>query len=259
MMLRFSYVAVRKSSGRHNTKLKQSVQKLSIHTMMLRRVLRPLSRCSYYSQVASKRPEKVSRFDKSIVKPLVVVVVFGTMLTHVTNQQRLAGEMERRYFLKIEILKDLIERAREGDPNIDVHEELKLVNKLFERTTDARTLDAMEAEKLQDISASQSYSESEVLQSMNSSTRALEKESLDDLLKSIVDEISDEPKQPLHLKSASKRTADDFILDKDLLKEEAQYERELAQYKPSTDVHLIVENPGDLSSAAEDTKVTKFL
>lgn len=226
--------------------------------IMLGRVVRPLSVFRLYSQFAP-RPGKSSRFDRTIIKPLVVVIVFGTMLTHVTNQQRLAGEMERRYFLKIEILKDLIERAREGDTNINVQEELKLVNKLFERTSEARELNAREAEKLQEISSSQNYSEKEVLQSLNRSPRALEKESLDDLLKSIMDEISDEPKQPIPRKSSPTPNSNEVILDKDVLKEEAKYERELSQYKPSTDVHLIVESPGELSSAAEDTKVTRFL
>ncbi|AQZ16437.1 YIR024C [Zygosaccharomyces parabailii] len=226
--------------------------------IMLGRVVRPLSVCRVYSQI-SPRPTKTSRFDRTIIKPLLVVILFGTMLTHVTNQQRLAGEMERRYFLKIEILKDLIERAREGDTKINVQEELKLVNKLFERTSEARELNSREAEKLQEISSSQNYSEKEVLQSLNRSPRALEKESLDDLLKSIMDEISDAPKQPIPRKTSPKPNSNEVIVDKDVLKEEAKYERELSQYKPSTDVHLIVENPGELSSAAEDTKVTKFL
>lgn len=225
---------------------------------MLGRAVRQLSICRLYSQIAP-RPVKTSRFDRSIIKPLLVVIVFGTMLTHVTNQQRIAGEIERRYFLKIEILKDLIERAREGDTNINVQEELKLVNKLFERTSEARELNAREAKKLQEISSSQNYSEKEVLQSLNRSPRALEKESLDDLLKSIMDEISDDPKQPIPRKTSPEPNSNEVILDRDVLKEEAKYERELSQYKPSTDVHLIVENPGELSSAAEDTKVTKFL
>ncbi|CAR30718.1 hypothetical protein ZYGR_0P00200 [Zygosaccharomyces rouxii] len=233
---------------------------------MFARFTRPLQKVAaarFYSQVSASATSKQanSKFDKSIIKPILVVIVFGTMLSHVMNQQRLAGEMERRYVLKMEILKDLIERARKGEINIDVQEELKLVNKLFERNKEARFLNDKEAEKLSQISSSQNYSEAEVLQSMNNSTRALEKESLDDLLKSIMDEVSDEPKSSARKSNPKpkQQQSGEFITDRDTLREKAEYERELLQYKPSTDVHLIVENPGELSSAAGDTKVSKFL
>lgn len=205
--------------------------------------------------------QRKAKFDKSVIKPVLVIVVFGTMLTHVTNQQRLAGEMERRYFLKMEILRDLIERARGGETGINVQEELKLVNKLFERSAEARSLDTKEAEKLSQISSSQHYSEDDVLKSMNSSTGGLQKESLDDLLKDIMDEISHEPKSSTRKPDSKtdEKESGEFITDKETLKEKEEYERELLQYKPSTDVHLIVENPGELSSAAKDTQVSKFL
>lgn len=228
------------------------------------RPLRVISAARFYSQAAvnSSNKQKNARFDNSMIKPIVVVIMFGTMLSHVMNQQRLAGEMERRYLLKMEILKDLIQKAKKGESNINVQEELKLVNKLFERTKEARVLDEEEAQKLSQISSSQNYSEAEVLQSMNSSTRGLEKELLEDTLKSIMDEVTDEPKsssRKCNLAPKPSQHSEEFITDKDTLKERAEYERELLQYKPSTDVHLIVENPGELSSAAEDTKVSKFL
>ncbi|GAV54286.1 hypothetical protein ZYGR_0AL00180 [Zygosaccharomyces rouxii] len=230
------------------------------------RPLRKVTAARFYSQtpsgaVGTSSKQTNSKFDKSIIKPILVVVMFGTMLSHVMNQQRLAGEMERRYLLKMEILKDLIEKAKRGEGNINVKEELKLVNKLFERTKEARFLDEKEAEKLSQISSSQNYSEAEVLRSMNNSTRALEKESLDDILKNIMDEMSDEPKSSAFKSNSEpkQQQSGELITDKDTLKEKAEYERELLQYKPSTDVHLIVQNPGELSSAAEDTKVRKFL
>lgn len=236
---------------------------------MFIRLGRPLEKFTFtrfYSQIpsgavgTSSRQAK-SKFDNSIIKPIIVVVMFGTMLSNVMNQQRLAGEMERRYLLKMEILKDLIQKAKKGEGNINVQEELKLVNKLFERTKKARVLDDTEAEKLSQISSSQNYSEAEVLRSMNSSTRALEKESLDDVLKSIMDEISDESKLTTRKSNLppKQQQSGELITDKDALKEKGEYEREILQYKPSTDVHLIVKNPGDLSSAAEDTKISKFL
>lgn len=216
-----------------------------------------------YAQVsASPAGSKTSRFDKSMIKPALVVIIFGSLLNHVSTQQKRNAELERRYDLKIHILNELIERAMKGDTDFDLSEELMLVNKLFSRHASSKYASlGEEAGKLRDFYEGQAYSKKEVLDSMNSATGSKKEESLDELLKGIMEQATDK----VPIKSTQKKdtkslhTSEEIVANKDILMNDAKIERDLLNYKPSTEVHLIVETPGDVSSAAKDTKVTKFL
>lgn len=216
-----------------------------------------------YAQVSALPGEtKKSRFDKSMIKPALVVIIFGSMLNHVSNQQKRNAELERRYDLKIHILNELIERAMKGDTDFDLSEELMLVNKLFSRHVSSKYASVgEEAGKLRNFYESQAYSEKEVLDSMNSTTGSKEEESLDELFKGIMEQANDvvpiKNKQKQDTKSL--HSSEEIVANKDILMNDAKIEMDLLNYKPSTDVHLIVETPGEVSSAAKDTKVTKFL
>lgn len=237
----------------------------------LKKVGLQLIQRSYSMKSAARVPKKSGRtqFDKSMLKPALVVIIFGSMLSHVSNQQKRHAELERRYGLKMEILNDLIGRAKNGDIDFEVDRELKLVNKLFSRHSDFKDFNLEEeADDARGTYDSQTYSKQDILESLNRSTGTQEPESLDDFLKSIIEEADDnllierdqnvrKQGQPHH--TTLKSSSEGIVEDKQILRREAERESELEDYKPSTEVHLIVENPGELYKAAEETKVTKFL
>lgn len=185
------------------------------------------------------------------------------MLSHVSNQQKLSAELDRRYELKMNILRKLISRAKEGDISFNVDEELQLVNKLFSRYSKSGNVSfEEEAEKIRKSSDSNKYSEKALLDSLNSSRNPLEEESLEDMFKSIMNEVND-TSRPLLKKSETivvpPHDENEIVLNKKFLEEQAKREVELQNYTPSTDAHTIVDIPGELSVAAKDTEIKSFL
>lgn len=223
--------------------------------------VKTLKGCRLYSQPASGGSKR--GFDRSMLKPALIVVVFGSMLSHVSNQQKLSAELDRRYELKMNILRKLISRAKEGDISFNVDEELQLVNKLFSRYSKSGNVSfEEEAEKIRKSSDSNKYSEKALLDSLNSSRNPLEEESLEDMFKSIMNEVND-TSRPLLKKSETivvpPHDENEIVLNKKFLEEQAKREVELQNYTPSTDVHTIVDIPGELSVAAKDTEIKSFL
>lgn len=228
---------------------------------MFRRSALGLGAFRRYSHAAVEASSKKRGFDKSMLKPALAVVVFASMLSHVSNQQNVNAELDRRYELKIGILKKLIERARQGDRDFDPNEELKLVNKLFARVSNIKGIDLEdEAAKVRKYSAARPYSEEMIINSLNGSAKEVEEESLEEVLKSLMNEVEGKGvmKQP-SLPDPSFQDNEGVVLNKKILNELAKREAELLNYSPSTDVHTLVENPGELTAAAKDTEVTKFL
>ncbi|QLL34175.1 hypothetical protein HG536_0G00320 [Torulaspora globosa] len=217
--------------------------------------------CRHYSHAAAKTGSKKSGFDKSMLKPALAVIVFASMLSHVSNQQNVNAELDRRYELKIGILEKLIERAKHGDRDFDPHEELKLVNKLFARFSSSKGIDLEdEAAKVRKYSDARPYSEEMIINSLNGSAKQVEEESLEEVLKSLMNEVDGkgtmtQPSPP----ESSFHEKGEVVLNKKLLDELARKEAELLNYSPSTDAHTLVENPGELTAAAKDTEVPKFL
>ncbi|SCW00854.1 LAFE_0C13476g1_1 [Lachancea fermentati] len=239
---------------------------------MLKTTIRFLNRNvrTYATKIAPNAPQK-SKFDKSMVKPAVVVILFGSVLTNLMEEQKSMSEMERRYHLKIDILKDMINKVKvEGDSSIDIAEELKLVNKSFERFENSKLTDLeREAQRVRERADKNSYSKNSVINSLNS---RLEDESLEDLFKEIMQDIDREgdilePTMPSqsHVKQTKQSNAEDIVAKGDIVTNakrlalEAEKEKRSLSFKPSTDAHVIVENPGDYSTAAEEQKVSKFL
>lgn len=223
--------------------------------------VKTLKGCRLYSQPASGSSKR--GFDRSMLKPALIVVVFGSMLSHVSNQQKLSAELDRRYELKMNILRKLISRAKEGDISFSVDEELQLVNKLFSRYSKSGNVSfEEEAEKIRKSSDSNKYSEKALLDSLNSSRNPLEEESLEDMFKSIMNEVND-TSRPLLKKSETivvpPHDENEIVLNKKFLEEQAKREVELQNYTPSTDAHTIVDIPGELSVAAKDTEIKSFL
>lgn len=202
----------------------------------------------FYAQTAGavKGPQRTT-FDRSMIRPFVWVIVFGSLVTHVIDQRQAYADMEKRYKLKTEILERLVERARSGDTEVTyamVEEELELVNKMFVRD---KSLGMKEVEA--------------VLAQMNIAVPQQQvaddtEESLEDIWQKIVEDAQRDivKKEVPKVEEPEVAAFNDIVMDKDALKKLRETERDEAEeFTQSTDQHLIVENPGDLSGS------TKFL
>lgn len=214
--------------------------------------------CRLYSRPASGG-SRSRGFDKAMIKPALIVIVFGSMLSHVSNQQKLNAELDRRYELKMNILRKLISRANEGDTNFDVSTELDLVNKLFDRSSKSSSAgyDAEAGKSRQNADIGR-IPEETLLNSLNNRIDPLEEESLERILENLMNEVNDTPaaaqEQPKLVDEES-----DIVKNKKFLEKQAERETRLLDYVPSTDAHTIVDTPGELSVAANETEIKKFL
>ncbi|KAL3232756.1 hypothetical protein RNJ44_04672 [Nakaseomyces bracarensis] len=189
----------------------------------------------YSSAPATK---KKSKFDKSALKPLGLLVIFGSILTNVMEERRKFNNMERRYTLKIDKLEELVERCKKGDTDIDISNELKIIDAMFSVSENQKVSGLIAKRKREyDSDIKQIDHEKESLESI-----------WEDIMKS-VEEIPQKNSEP-----ASDLITDPAVLEKRKAKEEL--ERKSA---PSYLTHTIVESPGELSEAAKDTSVKKFL
>lgn len=226
----------------------------------LQQVLR-MSRRGY--AVAAQQGAKKSRFDNKALKPMILLLIFGSVLTSVTAQQQKHADMVRRYEMKIGILEELIERSKKGDFNYNAEKELELVNKLFARHEKGNSVSIDEEAKLiREQAEKEKLNREKVINSMNSK---LEEESFESIFKDIMKEVDQPIDQvsvaPKKLDAGSmKEGSDDIIVDKEWLEYENKREKKSLEFKPSTEKHVIVENAGDYSTAAaQDTEVKRFL
>ncbi|SMN22603.1 similar to Saccharomyces cerevisiae YIR024C INA22 Protein of unknown function [Maudiozyma saulgeensis] len=197
-------------------------------------------------------PTQKATFDKSMIRPFIWVVVFGSLVTHVIDRRQAYSDMKKRYSLKITILKDLLEKAQNGNTSVteeQVEHELRLVNKMFVRD---KSLGAKEVENV--------LSQMQIAIPKREEYNYDEEESLEDIWKGILEDINDD-KSPKKLKkkavqpvpiTTTTKVLDDIIVDKETLKELREKERgDLKNFTQSTEQHLIVENPGELSGSAK--------
>ncbi|SCU78531.1 LAMI_0A04940g1_1 [Lachancea mirantina] len=212
---------------------------------------------------AIKQPVQKSRFDKTMLKPAIAILLFGSVLTSVMDQQKKNAELERRYKLKIGILEDLIERAHQDKTiSFDVKEELRLVNKLFDRFERfGQGLDqGNDTALISTVTESQNFPRDEVIQNLNSGpSNAIKDESLQDLFASIMKDVNMEDTTPAEKQPRQSDIKQDIVTDQQALAFEAEQEKKSIKYKAPTDVHVIVEQPGEYSTAAADHQVSKFL
>ena len=217
----------------------------------------------FYSQApANSTHAKRSKFDKTMIKPALVVIIFGSVLTNVTEQKQKYFELERRYSLKKDILNNLIKRVNKNDIAFQIDDELSLVNKLFNKYDQSKQTEINTS--LTDIynsSSDEQFSESRILYNLNGNNIKGKEEDLDDLWKIILEDMNKDPDEIKHVDIDIKDLESDgnIITDRNFLSDEAKREKQRSIYEPKTDVHVIVENPGELSTAASDTKISKFL
>ncbi|EDO15716.1 hypothetical protein Kpol_1073p2 [Vanderwaltozyma polyspora DSM 70294] len=129
------------------------------------------------------KSSNVKRYDTTLIKPVLVVLFFGSVLSAVTDQQRNVSELKRRYNLKLDILNNLLTRIKaHNDYNFDLAKELFLVDKLFTRSNNWNSI----IDKTP--STTNDYSSKTILDSLNGSTNT--DQSLDDLWNSIINEVN---------------------------------------------------------------------
>lgn len=189
-------------------------------------------------------------FDRSMIRPFIWVVVFGSLITHVIDRRQAYHDMEKRYALKITILNDLLAKVEAGDKNItqeSIDKELELVNKMFVKD---KSLGMKEVEHV--------LSQMQITVPKRESYNYDEEESLEDIWKSIVeDATSDKPlekpaKIAEQVNTPIEASSDGIVMDRETLKRlRAEEKDEDKDFDQSTDQHLIVENPGDLSGSAK--------
>ncbi|CCC69499.1 hypothetical protein NCAS_0C05090 [Naumovozyma castellii] len=211
----------------------------------------------------SPTAEKKSKYDRSLWKPITWVIIFGSLLTSITNQENKYRELERRYNLKINVLKDLIGRVHLGDRDFQIEDEMRLVNKLFDHAAgkDEKFDDVVDTLRVKDKSGATLYSSDQVLMGMNRKSLIMskqlpaEEDSLEAVLKSILNDINtDEP-----VSEPSQDMIEGIITDKKQLEKEKIKEEEILNYVPDSRHHLIAEKAGDITDVAKETKISKFL
>ena len=201
----------------------------------------------FYAQGAPRAQVKpATGLDRSMVRPLVWVIVFGSLVTHVLGRRQEFADMEKRYALKTEILEGLLARARQGDAQVTeqlVERELALVNRMF---VSDKSLGAREVEA--------ALAKVGVAPRGQPALPDDSKASLEEVWKGILEDAQAEVEQvdvqeveaPVDVSSH-----DDIVLDRAALRRLREAEQDEGKdFAQSTDQHLIVENPGDLSSSA---------
>lgn len=187
--------------------------------------------------------------DYSLLKLGAWIVIFGSMLTNVIDKKQQYEEMEEKYSLKIEILKDIISKLRNGE-DVNVEDELRLVNQTLERRKLPRYKSPLRRKKSQ----------------IAEDIPPVEEESLEDLWKEILNDTSETDSAtaknigtPTRVVSDNNTDNDDIMRDKRALLMISKQEEIEQKYFTPTDQHVVVNKPGYVTEAARDTKMTKYL
>lgn len=197
-----------------------------------------------------KESKKKSRFDKSLVKPLLLILVFSSMLNNITEQRKKNAALEKRYNLKMEKYDELMKRAQTtGQTVFDLEKEFKLIDKMFERSDkfsfspnipNAKQASPLVEETEEDLSKLFS----EIMKDADKTLEELQNEHLANSIALKGEDIN----------------ADEIVTNKDYLHQENQLEQKIMKsYKADTSQHILVENSGDYANAPTTSKVKKFL
>ncbi|CAI4039779.1 hypothetical protein SMKI_09G1910 [Saccharomyces mikatae IFO 1815] len=179
-----------------------------------------------------------SRYDKTMVKPLLLVMIFGSILNAVTVEKRKTHDMERKYHLKIDKLKELIQRVHDNNGKMDfnVDDELKLVNLCLGIINKNET--TVKADK--------------------SDIVVPKEETLEEIWQSIIDEAKREVVESTSNDDAKNKEG--IVTDLNLLKDLEKSKKEDEKVYLNGDIHMMMNRPGDLNEIAkENAKMPKFL
>lgn len=186
---------------------------------------------------ASAGAKAKSRYDKTIIKPILLVMVFGSILNSVIVEKRKAQDMERKYHLKANKLKELIQKVNDnnGKVDFDADDELRLVNLCLGIT--GKNINTTEEDK--------------------SDIVVPKEESLEEIWQNILDEAKKDIVEPTKSDSTNK---DGIVTDVNVLKDLQNSKKEDEQVYLTGDIHMIMNQPGDLNEIAkENAKIPKFL
>ncbi|KOG98911.1 Ina22p DI49_2803 [Saccharomyces eubayanus] len=187
---------------------------------------------------ASAGAKAKSRYDKTIIKPILLVMVFGSILNSVIVEKRKAQDMERKYHLKANKLKELIQRVNDnnGKVDFDADDELRLVN-LCLGITD-KNIVSTEEDKGDIVIPKE--------------------ESLEEIWQSIIDEAKKDIVEPT--KNDDGTNKEGIVTDVNVLRDLQNSKKEDEQVYLNGDIHMIMNQPGDLNEIAkENAKIPKFL
>ncbi|CAD6620100.1 CEI_1a_G0027290.mRNA.1.CDS.1 [Saccharomyces cerevisiae] len=182
--------------------------------------------------------KRKSRFDKTMIKPLLLVMIFGSILNAVIAEKRNTIDMERKYKLKLDKLKELIRRVHDnnGKVDFDADDELKLVN--LRLGIIGKNATAMKEDETDIV--------------------VPKEESLEEIWQSIIDEVKKEviEKTP----DTGVENKEGIVTDLNVLKDLEKSKKEDEKVYLSGDVHMMMNQPGDLNAIAkEHDKIPKFL
>ncbi|CCK73430.1 Ina22p NDAI_0G04450 [Naumovozyma dairenensis CBS 421] len=200
--------------------------------------------------------KKKVKYDRSVLKPILLILAFGSLLSAVSDKEREYNELERRYQLKIKILEELIERVESGDTDFRIDEELKHVNRLF--------LNSNKSVFLNDVKRLREEEKAAPGKGFVNTVVNEKEETLDDVLKSIMDEINDATveggdKSNYLSREHEVNTNEEIIKNKYRLEKLKEKEKKILEYIPETKTHIMTENVGDFTDAAKDNDIPKFL
>ncbi|ODV97555.1 hypothetical protein PACTADRAFT_31003 [Pachysolen tannophilus NRRL Y-2460] len=69
--------------------------------------------------------------QKSLIKPALLLVLLGSVVINIIKERRESEDLDYRYKLKLNILEDIKKKLRNQEP-IDLNDELRVINRLFE-------------------------------------------------------------------------------------------------------------------------------
>ncbi|AGO13432.1 AaceriACL094Wp [[Ashbya] aceris (nom. inval.)] len=184
-------------------------------------------------------PSKRRLYDNRYVLPMVLLVLVGSIAANRVDTKRRISDMQQPYYAKLRILEQLLERARAGDTSFDMASELDIVNRVLERHRERSGRTEKRVETYTD------------------EKHAVQEESLDDLLNSIMRDLDN----PVEDGAAANPAVDlgPIVTDRDALAREALREKESVDFRADSEPRVIVQTPGEYVAAAEDTAVPRFL
>lgn len=199
--------------------------------------------------------------DPSLIKLATWIVIFGSILTHVIDKKRQYEEMEGKYILKINILKNIIKRLNNGE-TVDIEDELRLINQTLERKNIPRYESLLQSRKRQ----KSKFLDGTITENSNCSSNGdTNQESLEDIWSNVLKDISTLPTSTLSTTISTNKThkndssfSDDIIRDRNILLETSKQEQKESKYFIPTNTHVIVNKPGELMEASKDTQMKKY-
>lgn len=193
---------------------------------------------------AKQKDHWSSTFDKSMIYPGILLILFGSQVINVMNRQKYINELDRVYKIKINKIHEIAERLEHGEKGVNVEDEMKLVNMMFERQMNSTKMKLSKEYEVE-------HKIEEIYTDLN---KELNQE---DFIKMLG--LNDEPIKKKEIKILHVPGKESVITDHEEIKDQITKQKELTKFVVKPETHIIVEKPGDYIESAKDTKLSKFL